>query len=990
VISSEDGSRLYRFDAKGKHLSTIDTLTNAVLYQFNYDGNGYLSSIVDVDGDITAIQRDSNGNLTAIISQDGQQTTITLDANGYISNITNPANESTDFVYTADGLLTSVTDPRQNTSTMIYDAEGRLTKDTNPAGGFWQFNRTDYADGYTVDKTSALGRLTTYDLTYLSNGNRQRLVTNSAGLTTERLSETNGKTSITSPDGTVTVIEEGPDPRFGMQSPISKSLSVTTPGGLSYAQTANSNVTLEFNDEPLSLLTLTDTVNVNGRTSTGVYNATSRTYTVTSPEGRQRTTTLDALGRVIQYQDTGLEPIHYSYDTRGHLDGISTGVSPDDRVYTFTYNAEGFLDSITDPMIRTTSYLNDPVGRTTRQTLPDLREINYGYDANGNVTLVTPPGRPAHAFDYNAVNLTSSYNPPDIGITPDTTSYSYSLDKELTQVLRPDANTIGFTYNTAGQLTGMNIPGGAYSYTYDPTTGNLTTITDPDGGTLSYTYDGSLLIDETWAGNVTGTVTRAYNNNFWVTSLSVNGNGIAYSYDNDGLLTGAGSLTLSRNAQNGLLTGTTLGNVTTSLSHNGFAEVTGESASYSGSPLYDSSFVYDKLGRITEKTETVDSVTSTYAYGYDLAGRLETVTKNSVLASTYAYDDNGNRLSLTTSGGSTVSGTYDDQDRLTSYGNATYTYTANGELETKTIGADTTVYDYDELGNLISVTLPDGTFIEYIIDGRNRRVARLINGVFIEGFLYQSQLNPVAKVDDTGNVMERYVYADKGNVPAYMTKGSSTYRIISDHLGSPRIIVDINTGSIAQRMDYDEFGNVILDTNPGFQPFGFAGGLYDSQTGLVRFGARDYDPETGRWTAKDPIRFKGGDTNLYGYVLNDPVNFVDPWGLYGSKNCEYYDQACAANNYWYDYECLAAPSFCKLAPTGDELLGNWGDCVRQCLQEKHRDRLSHEDQCSEENRSNLDDIYEDHEECWKGCYLNPENPYDPLGTDLPDNDVTLY
>jgi RHS repeat-associated protein len=80
-------------------------------------------------------------------------------------------------------------------------------------------------------------------------------------------------------------------------------------------------------------------------------------------------------------------------------------------------------------------------------------------------------------------------------------------------------------------------------------------------------------------------------------------------------------------------------------------------------------------------------------------------------------------------------------------------------------------------------------------------------------------------------------------------------------------------------MDYDEFGNVLQDTNPGFQPFGFAGGLYDLDTRLVRFGARDYDAEVGRWTAKDPILFHGGYTNLYGYLLNDPVNYVDPSGL---------------------------------------------------------------------------------------------------------------
>jgi RHS repeat-associated protein len=106
-----------------------------------------------------------------------------------------------------------------------------------------------------------------------------------------------------------------------------------------------------------------------------------------------------------------------------------------------------------------------------------------------------------------------------------------------------------------------------------------------------------------------------------------------------------------------------------------------------------------------------------------------------------------------------------------------------------------------------------------------------------------------------------------------------TYRIFTDHLGSPRRVVNTADGSIVQQMEYNEFGNVVEDTNPGFQPFGFAGGLYDRDTGLVRFGARDYDAETGRWTAKDPILFAGGDTNLYTYVVSDPVNLTDFEGL---------------------------------------------------------------------------------------------------------------
>ena len=62
-------------------------------------------------------------------------------------------------------------------------------------------------------------------------------------------------------------------------------------------------------------------------------------------------------------------------------------------------------------------------------------------------------------------------------------------------------------------------------------------------------------------------------------------------------------------------------------------------------------------------------------------------------------------------------------------------------------------------------------------------------------------------------------------------------------------------------------------------PFAFAGGLHDRDTNLIRFGARAYDPSISRWTAKDPIDFEGGDTNLYGYVANDPVNLIDPFGL---------------------------------------------------------------------------------------------------------------
>ncbi|MCM2350522.1 MAG: RHS repeat-associated core domain-containing protein, partial [Bacteriovoracaceae bacterium] len=133
----------------------------------------------------------------------------------------------------------------------------------------------------------------------------------------------------------------------------------------------------------------------------------------------------------------------------------------------------------------------------------------------------------------------------------------------------------------------------------------------------------------------------------------------------------------------------------------------------------------------------------------------------------------------------------------------------------------------------------------------------------------------------SGAVTSSFVYGSKPHVPDYMIKDSVEYQIISNHLGSPVVVIDASTGTIAQKITYDEFGNILSDTSPGFTPFGFAGCLYDVDTKLCRFGARDYDASIGRWLSKDPILFNGEDANLYGYVFNDPINYIDVDGRKG-------------------------------------------------------------------------------------------------------------
>jgi len=691
-----------------------------------------------------------------------------------------------------------------------------------------------------------------------------------------------GETTVTRPDGTVIISEQGPDPRFGMQAPFTSLLTITTPSGLSGVITTEKTAKLAEAGDPLSLLSLTTQITTNDRTSESVYDATNKTLTAQSAAGRKSVSIFDDKGRVIRKQVPGLVDVFYTYDNRGRLTQVTEGEAEQARTTTLSYDDKGYLEKLTDAVGRYAQFHYDAVGRVTRQILPDGRQINYRYDANGNVTAITPPSRPVHGFEYTEVDLEKQYTPPKLtGLEQPQTQYAYNLDKQLVKIQRPDGQVIDFVYDDEKErLNGINLPGEqSVSYAYDDSTGKLKTVTAPDGSTLSYTYDGSLPLSETWSnGEITGTLSLSYDNHFQVTTLSVNGNAVNYEYDADGQISKAGDLGLTHNGQNGLFTGTQLGNLTTQRAHNTFGEIASETATLDGDTLYRTEYQRDQLGRITQKVETLEGITTSYDYRYDIAGRLIEVKQDAVVVEAYTYDDNGNRLSADTTQGS-VKGQYDDQDRLTQYGDNTYDYTENGELRRKNNNGQITQYHYDVLGNLQTVQLPDGKQIEYVIDGRNRRIGKTLNGVLIQRFLYRGSLNPIAELDGDGNVVSRFVYASKINIPNYMLKNAKIYRILSDHLGSPRLVVDINEGSIVQRMDYDAFGNVVFDSNPGFQPFGFAGGIYDLDTQLTRFGARDYDAQTGRWTAKDPIGFSGGDTNLFGYVLNDPVNLIDSSGL---------------------------------------------------------------------------------------------------------------
>ncbi len=905
VLASEDGSEAYVFDAKGRHLRTVDSLTGFNLFTFAYGGD-QLTSITDHNGNITRIGRSAESIL--ITAPGGQQTTVALNADDFMASIANPQSETTRFEYTSKGLMTKLITPRDGTHEFEYDDFGLLTRDKDPVGGYKELSATNTRTSRSIMLRTAGGRTSTYSSSISPVGTKTAVGVAASGVAWNRTTDSSEKSTFTDSLGGVLTVERDADPRFGMQAPLVKSSSLRLSSGLTSQMSESRTSELANSNDVLSLRKSSRTLMINGNPWKAEYDATTRKETFRTPLGQVIGRTLDTAGRVTREEVTGLAPFELSYDGQGRLTSMSQGRS----AFTLTYHGSTEqLQRLSDNSGNFTEFSYDDAGRVTRQTFSDGRSVAFGYDADGNTTSVQPPGRPEHRFEFTKTGELERYTAPDGA----TTEYQYNLDGQFSQILRADGRKLDYGYDGNGRITSTTSPSGSLGFTWAGV--QLTGITAPDVN-VALSYEGRFVKGMSWSGTVSGSVARSFNNNFFTASESVNGTPVSFAYDNDLLLSAAGGLTLQRNRQTSRITGSTLGGVTDSYTYDESGNVVGYTASYNGAPLVTFTYQRDAMSRVSSVTETIGTGSATTGYVYDAASRLKAVTSGGSNIAEYEYDANGNRTSLKTPL-STRAATYDDLDRLLTYDGLTFTYSAEGELSTRTAGGVASSFTYDTFGNLRNVSTT-GMSIDYVVDGQHRRIGKKVNGTLVRGWLYAGN-RIVAELDGSGAVLSRFVYGSRAHVPDYIVAGGATYRVITDHLGSPRLFVNTQTGSIAQRLDYNEYGVVITDTNPGFQPFGFAGGLYDRDTRLVHFGARDYDPHVGRWTTRDPLGFSGGDTNLYVYTMNDPVNLIDPSGLlfggtvnageaYGEAALETYaDILTDPDAAWYEKAGAAAGGF---------------------------------------------------------------------------------
>ncbi len=887
LIPSEDGHTLYRFDARGKHKETINAVTGVTELTFGYDDAGLLTTIQDKNGLTTTIKRDEEGVPGTIAGPFGQRTNLDI-FDGLLKSITDPLDRTVNLEYFPDGLLKTVVSPEgaERKFTYTEDGLGLLDSITEPSGFFEQFSKKDAPDDLGL-KVQGSGGLTEYTTIRL-NGEIHRSVKAPDGTVTQGVDQRTDF-PVTYADGTRARTVFNPDIRFGSQVLIPNSHTITTPSGRQLETFFEEFKGLSDFNNALTATEWNTAVEVNGKRTTTNYNRKDRTIRRESPLGRTSTAVLDKLGRQTDTDVPGFGSTHFDYDSSGRLTGVTRTAGKETRTQTYGYDdSDGFLRQVTDALDQTTKYEPDLVGRLLGVTTPDGATVSQLFDGDNRLKLVTLPDNKQHFFDYKGTsNLLDLVTPPPVsGASPTdlpigNVRHTYNKSDQPTLIERADGTNLEFVYDSAKRLKTLKTSGIALTYGYD-NAGRATTISRSDGPTVQLGFDGPLLTSTEWTGPVEGKLTADYDKDFRLAQLTVNdASTVSFKYDDDGAVISATgnqqTLTLTHDAESGLVTGTTLGSVVTSYASSGFGELSDLSATVQGKASFSQTLERDSLGRITRVTENIDSASKDVDYTYDLAGRLETVTRGGVVTE-YLYDANGNRTSIEVDGVEIAAAKYDAQDRIQSHGDLEFEQTASGDLLRRTNGAEALELTYDGLGNLLTAVASDAKTaktVDYTIDGLGRRVGKQVGGKFARAWLYADALHPVAEITAAG-VFTHFVYAG-GGAPSFMLRAGVPFRLIKDQLGSVRRVVNATTGAVVQRLDYDEFGRVLLDSAPGFQPFGFAGGLYDPDTGLVRFGARDYDAETGRWIAKDPIGFAGG-LNLYAYCGNDPINNVDPTG----------------------------------------------------------------------------------------------------------------
>ena len=815
--------------------------------QFSYDANGFLASRKDWNGNVTTYVHDARGNETSRTEASG----------------TSLARVIATSWHATFHLPLQIVEPNRTTQ-LSYDGSGNLLTKTVTAGSLtrsWSYTYNGY--GQVLTAKDPKGNVTTY--TYDAKGGPAS-ITDALGHVTKYTSyDLNGRLlSMTDPNGLVTVLTYD---KIGRLTSKTAGAEKTA-----YAYDAVGN--------------LTQLTRPDGSYFAFTYDAARRLTTIRDALGNTIVYTLDAAGNRTQirvYDPTKAlrRTRSFAYDSMNHL-AKETGAQ--NQATSYTYDLQGNLTGVTDPLNHVTKYTYDNLNRLIRATDPNGGATAYAYDANDHLTGVTDPRGLVTSYTYDGLDNETVLVSPDTGTAARTfdaagnvatstdarglkTTYSYDALNRRTRAALASGTSITWTYdggtNGVGHLTAMTDSTGSTNYTYDQhgriltktqvtisrlfkvsygydAYGRLSSIIYPSGKLITYVYDAAGRLNKLTSG-IPLLLNASYFPFGGVTGWT-QGNGLAYSR------------TLNTDAQ---ATAIGIGGATPS----------------------SVAFTYDMASRITAISETG---LPKKTFGYDALDRLTSFV-NGTATTTYTYDTDGNRTRLSEPAGTTAYTYPSGSNRLSSssgHRSESDTYDATGN-ETSD---GTRSFVYDARGRMASVTR-SGVITKYGVNGLGQRVLKSGTAVptGANTFVYDERGHLLGEYGATGALIEETVWL--GDNPTVVLTGSGATAAIAyvapDQLGSPHIITD-KIGKKLWSWDHLAFGDNPPNQNPSGLVFAynlrFPGQYADAESGLSYNYFRDYNPTTGRYIELDLIGLAGG-INTYGYAGANSVTHTDKRGL---------------------------------------------------------------------------------------------------------------
>ena len=844
------------FDDLGRITSTTDFLGNVTAYRYDLQTpelGTTLEGSLDNRSIITRIDEiilpdntpsDDSDNPTVIRKYD--------QANQLIAEVS-PTGLEARYIYDELGRLVETILPDETPDDwddnprlkQDYTAAGRLKGQTDVFGN-WEFYT--YNDlGQLASTQDVLGNLTTYAYT---PGGQLALITDPRDRTTQYHYDAQGRLEETLYfDGTSYRLTYDDLGRVQTQT---NELNQTT----SYEYDDFSQVSAIINalnertefeyDHRRNLVRVTDGLN---QSTSYQYDQFDNHVATIFDNGDTVTLSYDPFDRLSSVTNERQFTTHYRYDNLGQLVEIE---QPNQAKTNYSYDNFGRLVAVQDANLNTTQYEYDAFNRVTATILPLGQRNRDVYDQYGQLVEAT---------DFNGDTITYAYDPygrleqrtfSDDRIAPvsytydpvtsqlvtvtdgrGVTSYDYDEYDRLFQITHPDNQFVQYGYDVLNNVTAVTTNAGTTNYTYDALN-RLDTVLDDTHLLADYDYDAAGNLFRTTFGNQS-VETRGYDRRNRLTSVTTqDAAGDIFS-----------SFTYQLDAVGNRI------------------EVT----EYGGRVV---TYQYDELNRLTQEQITDAQLgTRTIGYTYDLVGNRFTKTDSLEGQTTYTYDRN-DRLTQTILGDQVTEFRYDD----------------NGSLVYRSDGITTLDYDWinDGENRLIGVTITeDGTVsqTQYIYDAFGERVAVIVDGDrtnYLSAPIFALP-EVLLEYDETGQITAEYTHGF-GLVQS-RRDGQERFHHV-DGLGSTRVLTD-ETGAVTDRYTYDAFGVLLAQQGASDNTVQFAGEQRDSSTGLDYLRARYYDPSLGRFISADAYAGSIIDPfslHNYQYAHANPVRFTDPTGYF--------------------------------------------------------------------------------------------------------------